>query len=374
MKTREAVHGTVDHERRTFAFEKVKLESRQDGDRKVYTKLQGYATTWQVIETLGEEMVKGAFSKTVSERVPARRVKLLDSHMDTADCVLGTITSAKEDSFGLFIEAELSETPRSQDVARKCDEGHLKWLSIGFRTVRDEFVRDGPDDYDPLRRILEAKMYEVSVVPFPADEDCEITSVRSVVPFQDLPLAPPSTAWDPDAARARMVKAATDRSAKDEVVNLQKTRRAFLWHDRADPFSPASYRVQVADLVDGKLSIVPRAVLDADLEAVPAEARSAVREHLERYMVAIRKADPGALAAWEPGGALEALALKCRSGVSDEASKTRVRTLLGKLPDQVRADLAAALTAAPPPPGAPTVDGAQSRKSRARALALSLEL
>ena len=363
LTTRSAA--AVAEERMSFPFEKQAVEFRQEGDRKVYTKVKGYATTWRIIEALEEEMVKGAFTKTIQERVPARRVKLLDNHMDTG--VLGTITVAKEDSYGVWIEADLSETPRAQQVAQLVDEGHLKWFSIGFRTVREEYINREGKDW-PLRRILEAKMYEASIVPFPADEECEIASVRSVVPYQDLPLAPLDTPWDAAAARARVLEAAGGK------VDAQKFRRAFAWSDRKDPAAADSYQVQVADLVDGKLAVVPLAVLDADLEAVPAEARSAVRDHLARYLVAIRKGDPGAVAAWEAGGALEALALQCRSGVSDEACKTRVRTLLGKLPDQVRAGLVVAPTAAPPPPEARTVDGAEVAHAEARARALSLSL
>lgn len=373
MKTRNAPATAAAQEWLSFPFEKRSVEFRQEGDRKVFTKVKGYATTWRTIDALDEEMVRGAFSKTVQERVPARRVKLIDAHMDHALAVLGTVVEAKEDGYGLWIEAEVSETQRAQEVARLVDEGHLKWFSIGFRTIREEYINREGKDW-PLRRILEAKLYEVSIVPFPADEECEIASIRSVVPFQDLPLAPADTPWDPAAARARLLEDARKGAEKDCVVDLRKMRRAFVWSDRSDPFAPDSYQVQVADLVDGKLAVVPRAVLDADLEAVPEDARSAVRTHLERYLGAIRKADPGAVAGWEGGGALEALALQCRSGVSDEACKTRVRTLLGKLPDQVRAELAAALTAAPPPPEARTVDEATVAHAEARARALSLSL
>lgn len=371
IETRSAT--AVAEERMAFPLEQGAVEFREEKGRKVFTKIKGYASTWRYIEALGEEMVKGAFSKTIQERVPARRVKLIDAHADDSLAVLGTVTVAREDSYGLWVEAEVSEGERAQEVARLVDEKHLKWFSIGFRTIREEFVQKEGRDW-PIRKILEAKLYEVSVVPFPADEECEIASVRSVVPFQDLPLAPADTPWDRAAAFARLVEESNKTAPKNDRLDLRKIRRAFAWSDRRYPDDIDSCKVQIADLVDGKLVVVPRAVLEADLTPLPEEARAAVREHLERYLEPIRAADPGAVAAWEDRGSLEGLALQCRSGVSDEAQKKRVLAILRALPDQVRQELTASLTAAPPPPGARTVDEQTAAEARARSIGLALNM
>lgn len=69
----------------------------------------------------------------------------------------------------------------------------------------------------------------------------------------DLPVAGRDTAWDGPGATRRVFEWAdgdTDRIA-----------RAFLWRDPdADPTTQAAYKLGFADVIDGRLTIVPRGV------------------------------------------------------------------------------------------------------------------
>jgi hypothetical protein len=109
-----------------------------------------------------------------------------------------------------------------------------------------------------------------------------MTSVR----FQDLPLADRERSWDGDAAEGRV-----RRWAEAEDGPNGRYRKAFLWYDgdKADEFT--AYKLPIADVVDGRLKAVPRAVMAAAqvLQGarggvdLPAKDVAAVKRSVERY-------------------------------------------------------------------------------------------
>ena len=80
----------------------------------------------------------------------------------------------------------------------------------------------------------------------------------SVVTFQDLPMANREREWDGDAANKRVRKWA---GAGDEPN--EKYRAAFVWYDADEKDLFKSYKLQIADVIDGGLHAVPRGVMAA---------------------------------------------------------------------------------------------------------------
>ena len=109
-----------------------------------------------------------------------------------------------------------------------------------------------------------------------------MTSVR----FQDLPLADGQRSWDRDAAEGRV-----RRWAEAEDAPNERYRKAFLWYDAGKPDEFTAYKLPIADVVDGKLKAVPRAVTAAAqvLQGarggvdLPAKDVASVRRSVERY-------------------------------------------------------------------------------------------
>ena len=108
----------------------------------------------------------------------------------------------------------------------------------------------------------------------------------TVTTFQDLPLADRDREWDGDAADKRV-----RRWAGAEDAPNARFRDAHVWHDadRDDEFG--AYKLLIADVIDGKLMAVPRAVMAAgnvmqggrggvDLPSGDVER---VKSHLARY-------------------------------------------------------------------------------------------
>jgi hypothetical protein len=108
----------------------------------------------------------------------------------------------------------------------------------------------------------------------------------SVVRFQNLPLAARNRRWSGDAANKRVRKWA----GADERPNARYTK-AFLWYDATEKGKFGAYKFQIADVVDGRLKAVPRAITNAAAvlqgarggTKLPKRDLGRVRSHLARY-------------------------------------------------------------------------------------------
>jgi hypothetical protein len=78
----------------------------------------------------------------------------------------------------------------------------------------------------------------------------------SVTTFQDLPLADRDREWDGDAADKRV---RTWAGAEDEPN--QKYRDAHVWFDGDKKDNFTAHKLLIADVVGGKLEVVPRGVM-----------------------------------------------------------------------------------------------------------------
>ncbi len=108
----------------------------------------------------------------------------------------------------------------------------------------------------------------------------------AVTAFQDLPLAEDNRRWDGAAAEKRVRRWAGAQDAPNP-----KYRDAHVWYDAGGKDKFTAYKLLIADVVDGKLVAVPRAVRAAggimqgahggiDL---PQRDIARVKGHLARY-------------------------------------------------------------------------------------------
>ena len=80
----------------------------------------------------------------------------------------------------------------------------------------------------------------------------------AVTSFQDLPLADRDHDWDGDAAEKRVREWA---GAEDEPN--EKYRDAHVWYDADKKDNFTDYKLLIADVVDSRLTAVPRGVMAA---------------------------------------------------------------------------------------------------------------
>jgi len=104
--------------------------------------------------------------------------------------------------------------------------------------------------------------------------------------FHDFPLAPRDREWDGDAAERRVRTWADAEDGPNE-----RYRDAHVWYDDAKAETYGAYKLLIADVVDGDLKVVPRAVMSAAGVVdgarggvdIPRDELDRVRAHLRRY-------------------------------------------------------------------------------------------
>src|SRR3954453_12139664 len=117
----------------------------------------------------------------------------------------------------------------------------------------------------------------------------------AVTTFQDLPLADRDRTWDGAAAEKRVRAWA----GAEDGPNA-KYRDAHVWYDADAKDNFTAYKLQVADVVDGRLHAVPRAVMAAGNVLVggrggvdlPEKDRQRVRSHLAKYYAKMDDSPP----------------------------------------------------------------------------------
>ena len=113
----------------------------------------------------------GAFARAIRRR-GAAGIRMLYQH-DPAEPI-GTWLDIAEDERGLLVRGRLTPgVGRAREVLELMRAGALDGLSIGFRTVRAR-----KDAKAGLRRIVEADLWEISVVTFPMLPGARVESVK----------------------------------------------------------------------------------------------------------------------------------------------------------------------------------------------------
>lgn len=138
-------------------------------------RVAGYASLFGVADQGRDVVEPGAFARSLRQK-GAAGIRMLFQH-DPA-MPIGQWTAMREDARGLRVEGVLAEgVARAREIGALIESGAIDGLSIGFRTVRA-----ASDPGRRLRRILEADLWEVSVVTFPMLDGARIeTASRSAM-------------------------------------------------------------------------------------------------------------------------------------------------------------------------------------------------
>lgn len=263
-------------------------------------EVSGYASVFDVIDHHDDVVHRGAFTKTIRERVAKGKVPFLDSHMMDGDHTNGTVVEAREDDRGLFFRATLSSAPAVQARRVKMAEGHLRNLSIGFVPIVEDFERQGGERGRIIRHLREVSLVEISSVVLGANEECTLVDVKSATDLVGaVTLAPLDAEWDEAKARERLLAWAT----KDGEILPPRLRKGFASFDAERPFDVAGYVWPIADVRgDGTIAIVPEAVLRAvAAEEKSATPNSAARATLDLLLARMRAEGlRGAISGWTP--------------------------------------------------------------------------
>lgn len=136
--------------------------------------IEGYASTFGgEPDHVGDIVAQGAFAKTIMTR--GNQVKMLVNHKWSD--LIGKVIELKEDNYGLWFKAKISDTPRGNEIMTLVKDGVLDRISIGYRTIKSKW-----DHEKHTRTLEEVELYELSVVPIPANDRAVITGAKNNEP------------------------------------------------------------------------------------------------------------------------------------------------------------------------------------------------
>lgn len=110
-----------------------------DGKKGIVT---GYFSAFNNIDSDGDVIRKGAFSKSISENGPKSsrpRIKHFLNHNPYQP--LGVLIDLKEDDYGLYYESKIGDHILGKDFLKMVDSGLVTEHSIGFKTIKEQPIQ-----------------------------------------------------------------------------------------------------------------------------------------------------------------------------------------------------------------------------------------
>jgi HK97 family phage prohead protease len=162
----------------------AKLELRTD-DETGLPVLEGYATIYEYPYDIGGGPEAGGFTEVIARGAAAKSaaeadVRLLANHegLPLARTRSGTL-QLESDDIGLKVRATLDPSnPAAAEVRSAMERGDVDQMSFAFKVMRDSW----DDGYDH-RTISEVKLFDVSVVTYPANP-ATVVKLRSEEPAE----------------------------------------------------------------------------------------------------------------------------------------------------------------------------------------------
>jgi HK97 family phage prohead protease len=155
------------------------VEVRADGDDDL--GITGYGSLYNVRATIGfffqfdEEVAPGAWDATID----GGDQRCMFNH--DANWLLGRTTAGSlrlsSDDTGLLYDCDINpDDTNARSVHAKVARGDVSGSSVFFRVIREEWTEPTDDNglERPVRRILEAELFETGPVVFPAFEDTTV--------------------------------------------------------------------------------------------------------------------------------------------------------------------------------------------------------
>lgn len=142
-------------------------------------KIFGYLAGFGNVDSDGDLIIKGAFSKSIDERGPesstARKIAFL--YMHDMKIPVGKFTKLQEKDQGLYYEANLDLVPFVTDTVKpQLKSGTLNQHSIGFNYVYDKMQYDEEKDCFVCKEI---DLFEGSIVTLGANENTPFGGFKS---------------------------------------------------------------------------------------------------------------------------------------------------------------------------------------------------
>lgn len=255
----------------------------------------GYVAGWASTPDLDlyHHVVKtGAFDDSIKARglKGPKSIKLLLGH--DWDKVAGVILKLETRQKKLWIEAQMNlNISYAKDAYEATKMVGGMNFSVGFMLQDYAFKEDeSKNEYLLIER---GDLFEVSIVPFPGNEEATMEVVKSrqqiehsadckwkISASRDLQLCM-KNAWDGGAAKKRLLDAA---DIGGETPRFAMARKGFLVHDAANADDRASYKLPIADVVDGKVIVMAAGIRAAAARLTQTDLPESVKKEAQKIL------------------------------------------------------------------------------------------
>lgn len=132
----------------------------------------GYASVFNEVDLGNDSIAPNAFNKSLLKR-NVSDIRMLFQH--NPDEPIGVWEEITRTDHGLKVHGRITQSvSRGAEVLELMRAGAIDGLSIGFKTVRAK-----QDKQKNIRRIIEADLWEISIVTFPMQETARVESVKT---------------------------------------------------------------------------------------------------------------------------------------------------------------------------------------------------
>ncbi len=155
----------------------IKADSTSEDEK--FGFFEGYASTFGNTDKTDDIIEKGAFLQSLNDKKPSD-IKMFWNHY--SDNLIGSYLELKEDERGLYVKGRINlMVEKGREAYALLKAGDLDKMSIGFRIKEANY---NPDE--DIRIIKKVDLFEISLVPIPANDMAEVVDVKSLDEVKSL--------------------------------------------------------------------------------------------------------------------------------------------------------------------------------------------
>ncbi len=212
---------------KSFSIKKLQHKTSEDGKTASFS---GYLAVFGNKDSYGDVIMPGAFARSINAlKSSGKKLKMLWQH-DTC-FPIGVFTSLAEDDHGLKVEGEINlEVEKGAECYALMKQGAIDSMSIGYQTLNENMASDPNDPDEQICQLIEIKLWEGSLVTFPANELALVGAVKTnqigaidlVIKFMtDLKVSLASST-DTPGEKSTVVEANVGEVSVEQFKNLMK--------------------------------------------------------------------------------------------------------------------------------------------------------
>lgn len=139
--------------------------------------ISGYFSTYDRIpDSYGDVVAKGAFDRTIAAREETGHPWPLCWNHDLNQ-IIGAVESIEDDEHGPLMNARFFDTPLAQEKREIVKSGVVYQFSFAYSVVDSAEITLA--DGTKANELRDVELFEVSIVPVPANPRAEITEVKA---------------------------------------------------------------------------------------------------------------------------------------------------------------------------------------------------